>query len=265
MEFMLTILIGEGRLDKDDMKIGLLAALFHDAAQGLSRLPKITEKNIKDRCLELACGAIKPDDFEKYLKDAVTAREEHMKDGAKIAESKLLAHQKQHPDEIKDEHIRRIVGIIAQHDNPKFPIIFDVARTMFESNKVCIRWHDMSPESDAKKLRSLFSCERAAGYLIKPDDWLLQYHHEADLLWMVTQDGIDADLARFSPAEDNTPRQLLDNNMTEHQREATLCERLAPDAGYSFQGGYAYRSKTGYALFQYLTRLLDERFPRQSR
>jgi hypothetical protein len=259
MEFMVTILIGEGK--HNDVKVGMLAALFHDVAQGLSRLPKITEDHIKDRIRKVVHGNATLDELRQYRDDAVRARQEHMKDGARIAERMLTSHQHQHPEDLTDEEIREIERVIEHHDDPKIPVAYNVIRRMFDEDEECQKWQAELTDHQKTELVSLLG-ETGKEYLIKVKDWLLQYHHEADLLWMLTQDGIEADLARFSPVEEKTPRKMIDNNVSLHRQEVELYQDQPDSAAYCFQNGTVYRSETGFMIFEHLTQVLDERYPR---
>ncbi len=282
LEFMVTILIGEKKIDNWSVTICMLAVLFHDVAQGLSKLKKITENNLKDKCHEVALGSATLDKLDAYLNDAVSARKEHMEKGAQIAAQTLSAFRGEEVIDLPDDYIETISRIVGHHDDPKIPVAYRVISSMFQVDGDCGKWlsgllpseaqrlqailadcrnwrSGLSPE-EVQKLRAILDKD-GRQYLLGVDDWLLQYHHEADLLWMVTQDGIDADLARFSPAEGKTPRQLIDNNIGEHQREVELYRDLPNFADFDFQDGTAYRSPTGHRLFKYLTSVLKLRNP----
>jgi hypothetical protein len=260
MEFMATILIGEGKDDYFNVKVGMLAALFHDAAQGLSKLPKITEDHIKDKIRQVVRQQCTLADLEAYRDDAVTARQEHMKDGAAIAKQMLTDYRQQHPGQLDDHEILEVQRIIQHHDDPKIPVAYSVIRGMFDEDDECKAWRSQLPAADKTYLDSVLA-EAGHQYLIPVDDWLLQYHHEADLLWMLTQDGIEADLARFSPAEKKTARKMIENNVSLHHQEVDLYRSQPNFADYHFQYHTVYRSQTGYALFKHLTGILDERYP----
>jgi hypothetical protein len=263
MEFMAAILMGEGQHTEFKVKAGLLAALFHDVAQGLSRLPKITEAHMQDKIRQVVHGQATLDDLKQYRDDAVRARQEHMAGGAQIAGSMLRAYQSQHPEELTDEVICEIERIIEHHDDPKIPVAYHVMRRTFAEDEAYQKWQAALKEPEKTELAS-FLGETGEAYLIKVDDWLLQYHHEADLLWMLTQDGIEADLARFSPGEEKTPRKMIDHNVSLHRQEVELYQDQPDFAAYGFQKGTVYRSKTGFMLFEYLGQILDERYPRDT-
>ena len=112
-----------------------------------------------------------------------------------------------------------------------------------------------------KTTKVTFGEDTGAEYLIGVDDWPLQWLHEADLLWMVTQDGIDADLAQFSPAEAKTPREIVEHNTRLHHRKVDLYRGQENFAAYAFLEDTICRSKTGHTLFEYLVRALDQRYP----
>ncbi|NIM16878.1 MAG: hypothetical protein GTO45_33250 [Candidatus Aminicenantes bacterium] len=261
MEYMVTILIGEGKHTEsnvkiDMVKVGMLAALFHDSAQGLSKLQKITEANIKDMVRKLVRGTAEIKELKKCLNNTVKARQVHMEKGAEIAEAILP----EYPKEINDDEIREIKRIIEHHDDPKIPVAYNIIRGMFSEDDECKNWYNQLEDQQKEELDSLLN-EAYADYLIEINDWLLQYHHEADLLWMLTEDGIDADLARFSPTEKKTHREMIDNNIKCHKEEVELYKDRPDFEEYNFQNNTVYRSKTGYMLFEHLTRILNERYP----
>lgn len=263
LECMVTILTGEGRTDKRIVTVGMLAALFHDVAQGLSKLKKITENNLKDKCLDIANGREELLRLKEYLDDAVRARREHMLDGARIAAHVLSEFRAGARLSIPDEYVHDICRIVAHHDDPKIPVAYRVIASMFAKDPVCQRWRSRLPSEDERSLQAILAKD-GREYLFDVYDWLLQCHHEADLLWMLTPDGIDADLARFSPAEGKTARKLVDNNIREHHREVEPYHDLLEEdrfQAYGFREETAYRTATGYGLFQYLTRILKAKYP----
>ena len=256
MEFMATILIGETKTAHSDVDVEMLAALFHDMAQGCSELPKITEQHIKDKIQDLIEGKCTLDDLENYRKDAVKARKEHMEKGAEKAGDIL----RRNTQGLSDVDIRQVQEIVKHHDDPKIPIIYNLIRKAFANDEACKSWASQLSSEDNTHLQSICR-EKGEQYLLRIDDWRLQDLHEADLLWMVTQDGIEADLARFSPAKEKTWRGMIDNNIKQHQTESELYRNLQNFSAYGFQDDTAYRTKTGYALFKHLTTILCERYP----
>jgi hypothetical protein len=253
-------LIGEDEANDFNLKVGMLAALFHDVGQGLSKLPKITEDHLKDKIQQVVRGQATLSDLEQYRDDAVRARQEHMQDGARIAAEMLAVYRQQHPGQIGDQEIGEIKRIIEHHDDPKIPVAYRVMSQMFDRDDECRRWRSELTAGQKERLDSLLG-ETGVQYLIPANDWLLQYHHEADLLWMLTQDGIEADLARFSPAEKKTALKMIENNVSLHRQEVELYRGQSNFADYAFQNNTVYRSKTGYLLFEHLTQVLDERYP----
>jgi hypothetical protein len=239
-----------------------LAALFHDIAQGLSTRAKITEAHLVDKILQVVSGKATFRQLQEYREDAIAARQEHMQKGAQIAGEMLREYGQHHPRALVEGTVRAIQRLVKCHDNPKIPVAYAVTRRAFADIPECRYWQAELPTLEHKELSNWL---HATGeeYLIGVEDWPLQILHEADLLWMVTQDGIDADLARFSPAERKTPREMLENNTRLHRQEIELYRGQASFAAYGFQNGTIYRTHTGYALFEYLTQKLDERFPPQ--
>ena len=96
LQFMAEILIGPKKHETsgglDFLKVGMLAALFHDATQGLSKLAKITEAHIEERVPKMIADPQDSDEqklqnLQEYRDDAVKGRKEHMNEGAKLAET----------------------------------------------------------------------------------------------------------------------------------------------------------------------------------
>lgn len=255
LEFMVTILINVDKTDRFNMNVGMLSALFHDVAQGLSKLPKITEDHIKDKIREVLRGQCTLGELEEFRDKAVAARKEHMIEGANIAEKLLDNYRNAHPAAVDDHEIVEIKRIIQHHDDPKIPVAYNLTREMF-SDPSCAAWRSQLGGADKTHLDRLLS-QSGDEYLLPPDDWLLQYHHEADLLWMVTKDGIDADLARFSPAQMKTARKMMKNNVATHHQEVDLYRKLPDFGAYDFRCHTPYRSRPGYELFKFYTGQFD--------
>jgi hypothetical protein len=251
MDFMAEILIGEGKHDRFNLTVGMLAALFHDVAQGLSTLPKITEEHLKSKVRAAAGGQCTLAELEDYVEDAVKARQEHMKEGARIAKEELQKYREKHPQHIDDHEIAEIVRIIQHHDDPKIPVAYRVIRRMFDEDASCKAWRSQLPAADKTRLDSLLA-QTGEQYLFRADDLLLRYHHEADLLWMVTEHGIEADLARFSPADKKDRGTMMAHNVGLHHEEVELYRGQENFADYKFQYHTVYRSATGYARFKSL-------------
>jgi len=260
IEFVTTILIGEGKGSGTDLTIGILAALFHDVAQGLSKRRKITEAHLVDKILQMVNGTATLEQLQEYRNDAVQARQEHMEEGAMIAGRMLSEYQRHHPQALTDDTIQEVQRLIGCHDNPKIPVAYQVVRRTFAENKACQAWQAQLSTREREELENWLT-GTGEEYLIGVDDWPLQWLHEADLLWMVTQDGIDADLARFSMAEAKKPSEIVENNVRLHHQEVDLYRDQENLDAYAFLEDTVYRTRTGYALFEYLTQVLNERFP----
>jgi hypothetical protein len=260
IEFVTTILIGEGRTSVTELSIGILAALFHDVAQGRSKLAKITEAHLKTKIGEVIDGKATSKELQDYRDDAIKARQEHMREGARIAGDILRENEPQYPRLLTGETIREVQRLVEHHDDPKIPVTYAVIRRTFAEDDECRAWRAELP-ADQKAELTAWLGETGEQYLIGVDDWRLQILHEADLLWMVTQDGIDADLIRFSPAEAKTPRGIVDNNTGLHRQEMEQYRGRPDFSRYGFRNSTVYRSRTGYALFEYLVQVLDERYP----
>jgi len=269
LQFMAVILIGEGEHKSsggvDGLKVGMLAALFHDATQGLCKLPKITEAHIKERIPEIVCNQQDSDEqilkkLKRYRDDALDGRKEHMKEGAELAGKMLSQSGKKHAHKISLREIGAVKRLIECHDNPKIPLVYSNTQKTFVEDVGCKNWRDGLSGGTREEFEKWLA-ESGKEYFLEVDDWLLQYHHEADLLWMLTHDGIDADLARFSPGECKTREEMIENNREQHD-EAGLYKTLlgrSEFSEYRFKpkdDPTAYRSKTGYELFQHLNGVL---------
>jgi hypothetical protein len=252
LQFLATILIGLKR-SAEEMSIGILAALLHDVAQGESTVPKITEKHLQERVREVVKveGKQSADELRRYLNEAVKGRREHMAEGEEFARRIL----RRVPLPPSSAVVDKIADLIKRHDEPKIPVADETVRE--ELRLVGEQWSlDNAIDLDDPLLE-----EDLANCLIKPsdEDWLLQYLHEADLLWMLTQDGVEADLARKAPTKRDTPLAMLEYNAGLHRKEVRLYEtyRKAEYDQYGFKrddGGNLtiYRSETGILLFRHL-------------
>jgi len=242
LDFMSTILMKEER-DKRDIKIGLLAALFHDSGQGLALGEKITELHLEDRIREIVANDGEPAEVLEYRDKAIESRKDHMKQGAELAQ-RMLRGAPDHQDLMEN-----VIEIVAKHDNPKIPLVHRKIRG--ELGGAC-GW--LSRHQGAV-LNDLMDPSSGSEYLFTPQIDLLQMHHEADLLWMVSQDGIEADLVRFPPTEERkTAPEMLENNVKLHKAEYLLYEELLPNevSSYGFIDKTAYRTDTGHKLFTHL-------------
>jgi hypothetical protein len=271
MEFMATILSGEGERDPRNVRIGMLAALFHDAALGLSKLPKITEEHIENKFRDVVTGKATMDDLKKYVEDAVKARKEHMEEGAKLAGEMLAGYPSKDERMVSDDEIEQIKEIVRHHDDPKIPLTYKVVKDMMiekngggKESDFANAWHKRLDNKDEHTFEELLKKADDPRYRIGPDNGLLlQYHHQADLLWMVTQDGIVADLARSIPGERKTPLEMLEHNVKTHRNEDKLYTDKAgfPDDPYDPKDlEHVFSSKTGRALWKHLTTLLRDRY-----
>lgn len=257
MEFLTRILTGEGRTEPFAVRVSMLAALFHDAGLGLSEASKITERHIRDKARALLTGRATLEELEAYLAAAVLARQEHMRLGGALAEEMLGEQRRSQAGEgmLNEETIREVKRIVTHHDDPKIPVIHLVLKDELEHAPAYREWRSALDSRERTRLDRLLDKDVDA-YLIGVDDWLLQYHHEADLLWMVTGDGIEADIERLGPGNATTPREILENNVALHRDEVGLYRHLSNFSRYGFINGTVYRSRTGYALFEDLRRAL---------
>ena len=121
LQFLAVILAGEKKHQKRNVRVAMLAALFHDVALGRSKLPKITEAHIKEKIWDLVRGRATLEELKKLSDDAEKARREHMEEGALIAERELTDFWKLHDGKFDARELDEISRLIKQHDYPKIP------------------------------------------------------------------------------------------------------------------------------------------------
>jgi hypothetical protein len=156
-----------------------------------------------------------------------------MREGAKFARRVLGKYEGRLPLALNAWEIDKIAGIIEHHDDPKIPIV-DITIEHVISTSGPEWWRAQGVEAGSFLMRS------GAAYLIQLDDKLLQYHHEADALWMITEDGIAADLGRFPADSRPTFAAMLRNNKAVHSAAPALYFKVlsatCKDALAVFQG-----------------------------
>lgn len=225
LEFIVQISLKMNLSDKD-LKALLAAAVFHDS--GFAKIPK-DRKKIKKADID----AIKdPVQKEAKRKEAIELRQEHMEKGANIASKYLNVMLSEFEKEDVDKITNCVVSIIEKHDNPSIAELED----KLESRK---QW--------------LFDGEHHEG---DPPGYerLVPIHREADRLWMLSIDGIIADLEDEieKSGKGMLPREKIKYNAGRHEEERKLYEEAFLDAStrFGFKEGCAfYRTPVGQQLF----------------
>lgn len=228
LEIMSKIGIGEG-LTYTELKIACAAALLHDSGFERTSDKKIRRADI-DQIKDQA-------EKEKALLDAIQSRKKHMLTGATVAWEVLSEFNALHADDglaFSRLDIRRIQEIVRRHDDP-------TVEELTGSN--------------------------SGEWLFLPEEKLLLMHREADRLWMVTPEGLEADLVKDKVRD---PLARLLGNIKRHEEEFGLYEKAFGNetAGFGFRtGSYAtwfavpegikapsgkpfYSNKTSIYLFQ---------------
>lgn len=203
-----------------DFTILIAAALLHDI--GFARVPLGVRR--------ITIGEIRaiqdPYKRERMRQEAVEIRLEHMKYGAKIA-SEIL------PRYFSNESFIYAVGrLIGIHDNPTIAELQD---------------------EPSEKKKWLFG--DPMGPLEKQLLTWVPILREADRLWMLTADGIIADLARSSKEKRRTAAEQLVHNAQRHVEEGQLYREVFPDCCERFgiaEGDPFYRTNTGKRYFRAL-------------
>ncbi len=99
----LAVILADEKEHETPVRVAMLAALFHDVALGLSKLPKITEAHIEEKTRDVLRGGATIEELKKYRNDAVKARKEHMQKGAEIAEGILTEYKTESKQLHKDQ------------------------------------------------------------------------------------------------------------------------------------------------------------------
>lgn len=145
--------------------------------------------------------------------------------------------------EFRMEHIDRGIETIEAMILPKMPGE-SILRKRWNEVKHVIRHHTDLTLAELDENPSAFRL-----ISLRPQDRVLGYHREANRLWMITADGIAAELRRDKGGD---PLAKLEKNIARHKGEAALYGKVlgaAAAAKYGFKGGFMYRSATGYAIF----------------
>lgn len=230
----------EDRVTDDEVKVGMIAVLFHDSGVGYSTIRKIVESEIDDRQKDVDQMPIDTEerrklkekaqkDVDDLRKKAILARQQHMIAGKKITRLLLGEFNREHQGSnlvLSKKVIPDVLDIVKRHDNMKIPLL---------ENPPNPKWLHKSGR----------------------EDWLMQLHWEADSLWMDTEDGIEYDLmrARRTPgARVRTPLEQLDYNISLHRKSVDTFKKVFGSAveAYNFKDGLLYRSEIGYQIFQRL-------------
>lgn len=229
VKMMARILLGEDA-SPAEIRRGVVAALLHDV--GLARVA--AEKMRKADILAAA-----PDRREAVIERAIAARRAHMVHGAWMAETVLTAFNGWFGEGLSPEDVAEVCRLVALHDNPS-----------------------------VQEYEEMRGHRAGATWLLSLDDRLAMFLREADRLWMLTEEGIAADLeldlqkeqkalaaAGRDPQDARPDREArIAANIARHREEAALYERALGGgaAAYGFINGTLYRTRTGYALFESL-------------
>ena len=145
--------------------------------------------------------------------------------------------------------------MVKHHDDPKIPLL----DLMLDG--------EILKGADKRQLPGFesggFLNASRADFLFRVEDKLLQLLHEADALWMICEDGIEADWARFAPGTEPTRPKIVYNNVRLHHAEAEVYRHLLSEdqyQHYGFREGTLYRSLTGYGIFREALKRLDRSF-----
>jgi hypothetical protein len=250
MDHLAVILYGEGASARD-FRIGMIAALCHDTGLSRSETRKITEQEIK-RCLSEgyardAAQGPTPKEVEELWQAAVRSRIDHARHGAAIAETILHEFAKEERWALSAADIDPILELVLHHDDPKIPALDRLFRESLGE-----KWLKENVLPSA-----WFADHSNICGLIPHDQMLLHWHYEADALWMLTKDGIAADLMRPPFSKRVTFLEMLENNIEQHRKmvqtyRALLADNPSKFEQYRFIADTHYRSHTGYALFRHL-------------
>jgi hypothetical protein len=188
-----------------------------------------------------------------------------MKAGEEIARDLLARHtQLLHDLSLEKPDVDRVLEIIRHHDDPKVPVLDYAIERRVEGKIEDDEKKGLDENAIGKAERQVREFWARQGvtsgeflraskrYLFRPENLLLQWHHEADALWMITEDGIDADLARFTKDNRPTAMDTLKFNSGLHESEAAVYLAAlgqSEAARYKFHDGTLYYSDTGYGIF----------------
>ncbi len=217
-ELMAQILLEEaaaGRADSEKVKIGMAAAVLHDAGNAFEPPgeAKITVEMVRTGKSETA--------------DALAQRRRHMDNGGLLAEAALRAPKTARWFASRD--IRPVRALVENHDAP----------TLAEL-----------ATDDKAKGEYLFHSPPGPPF-VAPLSAILR---EADRLWMLTIDGVLVDLTRkVQRGRTWDPLEQLEHNTKRHQEERGLYENCFPAPtldNWGFGDATAfYRTAGGKRLF----------------
>jgi hypothetical protein len=218
----------EGRPTQDDLKIGIVVAVFHDV--GNASEPK-DEKKIR-------ASDVRDDPSQR--KPAIEARRRHMDAGGVVIEAFLR-------DEggFSDDQIAQARKLVEHHDGPTIAELFEG-----------------SDEEEAAKTsrENLFVPE--AGHPLRDIYPLSAVLREADRLWMLTKPGVVEDLKRdLMGRKPWDPTRRIEGNVKRHKEERELYRQFFPKqvADWGFQNDTAfYRTTEGQKRFRTACQELPE-------
>jgi enamine deaminase RidA (YjgF/YER057c/UK114 family)/tRNA A-37 threonylcarbamoyl transferase component Bud32 len=237
MKFASKILVSErkkGKITDDDIAIVMIAALFHDSGIGYQTVRKIVESDFKD---------LPPETASRLMDKAILSRNQHMTKGAEVFD--LFSENIRMDFSLSAGSIAKIRKIVNGHDNAKIPLL-----------QVIVNELNGKPEAGFDEGLLI---QTPADNTTEPGnndniDWLMQIHLEADMLWMVSKDGVDVDIERAIRNRKkpmSIPDQLR-HNVAQHRKTVGLVYDKAKtirSSDYKFRDGYIYRSGEGYNIF----------------
>lgn len=200
-------------LPDEELRCLIAAAIYHDS--GFARIPK-DQKKIKKAEID---SIEDPAEKETRRKEALQLRREHADKGSEIVAGVLKSLKS---FRFSGEESNRITNIIRVHDNPTIAELVD------------------HPEEKKK-------------WLFSPENRLEWMHREADRLWMLSIDGLIADLeTERRGGRLTSARAKIEYNTRRHFDERALYQSVYPDAitRFNFREDTAfYRTVTGQKLF----------------
>ena len=256
MDHLSAILCGENG-SQIDFIVGILSALFHDAGLAMTKSRKITEHEIRATFSEgwenNPLQGPSPNRVKEIWSSSIESRLEHAQFGAKIAEEIIDKELANESFFLSKDLIAKILTLITHHDDAKIPgldlLMEDLlGNKWLAMNELPVDW---------------FLNQKTSVGIPKADDYLLQWHYEADALWMLTIDGIEADLMRKDFPKRVTRKEMLQHNIKQHSKVVEIYRKALSDhpdqfEKYNFIENTHYRSKTGYAIFLHLKSIAEQ-------
>ncbi|MFN0055825.1 MAG: hypothetical protein ACKV0T_27085 [Planctomycetales bacterium] len=225
------ILIGRGSSARDDLWVGLPAALFHDC--GLSRCSrrKIVEAEIDTAVKQW--GLAHPD-VQRLIQDAIASRLEHAEHSAQIWDSIVAAHGLHSPVSLWSALVTAVRRLILCHDHLKIGTLQYQLRLPVDPLYVFTTAHSQ----------------------------LYWDHLLADLTWMIEEIETDRERDRRLERTPKPPLEQLEWNVKCHRDIVKLYETEFPDEFFKlgFLEGLPIRNQHGLDLYLELEREVRGRY-----